>query len=203
MRRRMKDRLRSIAIAGTLALTAAVSGCQSACTSATLAPTHSDAEIARAPIPYAVVVDAGRFPPVYGDHLADALRQSGVFARVDRAGAGRSDAPLVATVTIPSEGAAVIPILTALTLGLFPTWADETWGLGFELTAPGSPAPPVAIDYRWRGATVLGWASALLNLAPGRSGASPIEGDRYARHVAATIAPHAAEIESLAASARP
>ena len=53
------------------------------------------------------------------------------------------------------------------------------------------------IDFRWSGTTVLGWASALLNLSPHRAGGNPIEGPRFAQHVAATIAMHAAEIEAL------
>ena len=195
----MTSRIRNLASAGVLAVAVAVSGCESACTSAKLAPAHSDAERAQAAatsLPYAVVVDPGKFPPIYAERLADALRASGMFARVDLAGAAAPDVALVATVTAPSEGAAVIPILTAVTVGLFPTWADETWGLAFSLAAPGSSAPPVAIDFRWRGTTFLGWVSALLNLAPSR-GDTPNQGPRYAEHVAATLAPHAAEIAAL------
>lgn len=100
----------------------------------------------------------------------------------------------------PSEGAAVIPILTAITLGLFPTWAEETWGLRFSLERAGAPEDAVVIDFRWKGYTVLGWPSALLNLSPNRAGTNPAEGPRYAAHVAATIAPYATEIEALASA---
>lgn len=196
--------LRTGVAAATLAIAVAIAGCQGACSSAKLAPVPSESErarIAALSLPYAVRVEPGDFPPIYAERLADALRAANVFAKVALAGRDGSDAPLVARVSAPSEGAAVLPLFTALTLGLFPTWAEETWGLGFVLEAPGAIAPPVAIDFRWRGTSFLGWVSALLNLAPGR-GPTPDEGPRYAEHVAASIAPHASAIEALVASAQ-
>lgn len=182
-----------------LVLGLAIPGCQGACTSMRLAP-KPDAEVQGIPLPYAVAVERSDFPPVYDERLVEALRASGVFARVDLAGDVREPAPLVARVLAPSEGAAVIPILTAVTLGLFPTWAEETWGLRFSLAPAGAPERAVAIDFRWSGYTVLGWASALLNLSPNRAGSNPAEGPRYAAHVAATIAPHVPAIERMASA---
>lgn len=184
-------------VIAALVLCLAIPGCQGACTSARLAP-QPDPAAPAVSLPYAVAVERSEFPPIYDERLVAALRASGVFARVDLAGNLREPAPLVARVLAPSEGAAVIPILTAVTLGLFPTWAEETWGLRFSLAPAAAPERAVAIDFRWSGYTVLGWASALLNLSPDRGGANPAEGPRYAAHVAASIAPHAAEIEALA-----
>lgn len=186
-------------VIAALVLCLAIPGCQGACTSARLAP-EPDAALPAASLPYAVAVEHGEFPPIYDEWLVEALRASGVFARVDLAENLREPAPLVARVLAPSEGAAVIPILTAVTLGLFPTWAEETWGLRFSLAPAGAPERTVAIDFRWSGYTVLGWVSALLNLSPDRAGTRPSEGPRYAAHVAATIAPHAAEIERMASA---
>lgn len=189
----MHGALRTIA---ALVLIATISGCQGACTSVRLAP-----EAAATPaisLPYAVAVEPGGFPPIYDERLVEALRASGIFDSVDLAANLREPAPLVARVLSRSEGAAVIPILTAITLGFFPTWAEETWGLRFSLAPVDAPDRAVAIDFRWKGYTVLGWASALLNLLPNRAGTNPAEGPRYAAHVAASIAPHVSEIEALA-----
>ena len=178
-----------------------MAGGQGACTSVALPPVHGDAERVRAEslsLPYAVAVERGDFPPVYAERLVDALRASGLFAEVELAERRSRPAQLVARVLSPSEGAAVIPIFTALTLGLFPTWADETWGLRFSLASADAPDAAVVIDFRWSGTTVLGWASALLNLSPNRAGENPSEGPRFAQHVAVTIAAHAAEIEAFA-----
>jgi hypothetical protein len=205
MRVAMRKRFRNAAVAGCIALGLAVSGCQSLCSSAKLAPAPSDAERARAAatsLPYAVVVEAGKHPPIYSERLVVGLRASGLFASVDLAGAAASDAPLVARVTHTSEGAAVIPLFTAITLGLFPTIAEEVWGLGFTLEARGAETTPIEIDYRWSGNTWLGWLSALANLAPRRSGGDPYADPVFGEHVAATIAPHADAIEALAAAAR-
>jgi hypothetical protein len=201
MRVAMRARLRQVAVAACVAVGLAVSGCQSLCTSAALAPEPSEAERARAAatsLPYAVVVEAGKHPPIYSERLVTGLRASGLFASVDLEGAAPADAPLVARVTHTSEGAAVIPLFTAITLGLFPTIAEETWGLGFTLEARDADTAPVAIDYRWSGNTWLGWLSALANLAPRRGGGDVYADPVFAEHVAATIAPHAAEIEALA-----
>lgn len=201
----MRKRLRDIALAIGLAVGFGMFGCQNACTSAKLAPEVSAAERARAAatsLPYAVVVEHGKHPPIYSERLVTALRATKLFARVDLAGSGPAGAPLVARVTSPSEGAAVIPFFTAITLGLFPTIAEETWGLAFTLEAPGSSVAPVEIDYRWSGDTWLGWASALVNLLPRRSGGDPYGEPGYAEYVAASVAAHAEAIEALAASAR-
>jgi hypothetical protein len=195
--------IRSIAFAGAVAIGLVVSGCQGACSSTKLPPAHSAsdrAQIAAAVLPYSIAVERGDFPTVYAERLADALQRSRLFADVELTEQRKTPADLVARVVAPSEGAAVIPILTAITLGIFPTWAEETWGLRFSLAPPAATAAPVEIDFRWRGTTVLGWASALLNLLPDRSGADPTEGDRYAEHVAASIAPHAAAITALVES---
>lgn len=205
MRRAMRKRVRDVAVTACVAAGLAVSGCQSLCTSARLAPAPSEAARARAAatrLPWAVVVEAGAHPPVYSERLVAGLRASKLFASVELAGVAAPDAPLVARVTHPSEGAAVIPLFTAITLGFFPTIAEETWGLGFTLEARGADAPPLAIDYRWSGKTWLGWLSALANLAPRRGGGDPYADPVFGEHVAAAIAPHAAAIEALAAAAR-
>lgn len=205
MRIAMRKQLRSAVVAACVAVGLAVSGCQSLCTSAKLAPEPSEAARAQAAatsLPYAVAVEAGPHPPIYAERLVMGLRASKLFASVDLADAAPADAPLIARVTHPSEGAAVIPIFTAITLGLFPTVAEEVWGLAFTLEARGAGAPPLAIDYRWSGKTWLGWLSALVNLAPRRSGGDPYADRVFGEHVAATIAPHAREIEALAAAAR-
>jgi hypothetical protein len=196
----MRSPIRSAALAGAVAIGLGVAGCPGACSSAKLPPEHSAAERAQAAattLPYAVAVERGDFPPVYAERLVEALRRSRLFADVELAERRSAPAGLVARVLSPSEGAAVIPILTAITLGVFPPWAEETWGLRFSLAAPGGGATPVEIDFRWKGMTVLGWASALLNLLPDRTGGDPTDDARYADHVAASIAPHAAAIAAL------
>jgi len=193
----MRRRTKILIIAAVVCVVALRFG---SCNSAALAPAHSAAERAQA--------DAMHFPlrigvqryqlPVYSDGLIEILRRTQLFDSVDALDRLGAPPDLIARVTGLPEGAAVIPALTLLTLGLFPTVADETWGAKFELAAPRNPARSVEIETRWTGATTLGWASAFLNLLPGRTAGDVTSHPRSIEHFRVSIAAHAAEIEGLA-----
>jgi hypothetical protein len=172
------------------------------CNSAVLAPAHTAAERAQADaLHFPIRVGVERYQlPVYSDGLIGILRSTGLFDSVDALDKLGAPPDLVARVTGPSEGAAVIPALTLITLGIFPTFADETWGEKFELASPRNPARSVAIETRWTGATALGWLSTLLNLSPGRTSGDVTSHPRSVEHFRVSIAVHAAEIEALAES---
>jgi len=170
------------------------------CNSAVLPPAPTAAERASAEgLHFPLRVGVERYnPPVYSDELIDVLRRTEIFDSVDDLDGLPAPPDLVARVTGPPEGAAVIPALTALTLGLFPTVADETWGARFEFAAPRDPRRRVEVEARWTGATTLGWVSALLNLSPGRTGGDVRTNPRSIEHFRVLMALRAAEIEALA-----
>ncbi|HTY18029.1 MAG TPA: hypothetical protein VMH82_09900 [Myxococcota bacterium] len=171
------------------------------CNSAVLAPAHTAAERAQADaLHFPIRVGVERYPlPAYSDRLIGILRSTGLFDSVDALDKLGAPPDLIARVTGPSEGAAVIPALTLITLGIIPTFADETWGEKFELASPRNPARSIAIETRWTGATALGLACSLLNLSPGRTSGDVTSHPRSVEHFRVSIAAHAAEIEALAA----
>jgi len=184
-----------VLFAGVAALVAYFGGCSSA----VLPPDPTAAERAHlAATHFPLRVGVGRYqPPVYSDELIHNLRDTGLFDAVDESDRLGSPADLLARVQGTPAGSTAIPLLPAISLGLIPAVADETWGTLFSLSSPHDPTKHVAIETRWTGPTTLGWVSALLNLSPNRTAGPVTTHPRTTLHFAVLLADQAEAIEAL------
>jgi len=185
-----------LVVTGVAALVAYFGGCSSA----VLPPDPTAAERAHlAETHFPLRAGVERFQiPVYSDELIRNLRDTGLFDAVDESDRLGSPPDLIVRVQSPPNGAAVIPLLTAISFGFIPTVADETWGTLFSLSSPRDPTRRVVIEARWTGPTTLGWVSALLNLSPNRTGGEVKTHPRTTLHFAVLLADQAQAIEALA-----
>ena len=116
--------------------------------------------------------------PAYSEALLKDLRTTHLFERVEEA-EQLPEAPLVASVDRPVHGNAVIPLWTALSLGLIPTVTREAHGHVFWLAQRSCPGSTVQIDFRYSGNTILGWIAVPANLLPGRTAKPPPDHPEY------------------------
>lgn len=182
-------------IAGVAVLVAYFGGCSSA----VLPPEPTAAERAHlAATHFPLQVGVERYqPPVYSDELIRNLRDTGVFDAVDESDRLGSPPDLIVRVQGTPAGSTAIPLLPAISLGLIPMVADETWGTLFSVSSPRDPAKRIVIEARWTGPTTLGWVSALLNLSPNRTGSVVTTHPRTTIHFAVLLADQAEAIEAL------
>jgi hypothetical protein len=141
------------------------------CACSTLPPDLSATEKIRlktAPMAFTVGVETYKFP-AYSDALVKALRNTGVFVRVDHLERFSSPPALVARVEREIYGSSAVPLWTLLTLGLVPTTTEESFGYSFSLSRPGQEAQRVPVEYSYRGRTTLGWEALFLRLTPNYS----------------------------------
>ncbi|MDB6066947.1 MAG: hypothetical protein JWR26_3155 [Pedosphaera sp.] len=163
--------------------------------SSTLPPPLSATQKVRlktARLPLTVGVERYKYP-AYSDALVKALRNTGVFVRVDHLERFSSPPSLVARVERQISGSTVIPILTLLTFGIIPTTADETYGYAFSLGTPGREPQRVPVEYSYQGRVTLGWVSVFLWLTPGHSTFNPEHNRRFRGRLALAILDHADE----------
>ena len=152
-----------------LLVTLATFGC--GCVSSTLPPDLSVGEKARlktARMAFTVGVETYKYP-AYSDALVKALRDTGVFVRVDHLEGFSSPPALVARVEREIYGSSAIPLWTLLTLGLVPSTTEESFGYAFSLSRPGQAARRIPVEYSYRGLTTLGWEALFLRLTPNYS----------------------------------
>jgi hypothetical protein len=135
--------------------------------------------------------------PVYSNELIRNLRDTGLFNAVDESDRLEAPPDLIVRVHGTPAGSTAIPLLPAISLGLIPMVADETWGTLFSLSSPHDPTKRVVIEARWTGPTTLGWVSALLNLSPNRTGGEVGTHPRTTLHFAVLLANQAEAIEAL------
>lgn len=116
--------------------------------------------------------------PVYSERLTVNLRNTGLFDAVRPLDSiPRPD--LIARVTRPIYGNAVIPILTAISLGLIPTISDEEWGDAFVLIRTADTTKQVPVEFSYHGPTTLGWLAVIKNLRRDRTPDDPYTTTRF------------------------
>ena len=73
-----------------------------------------------------------------------------------------------------------LPFLTGLTLGFFPTIADDEGGYIFNIYRCGIPGKKVQIDCRYKGKAILGWYAIIASIiTPNQSFVHPFSGCDY------------------------
>jgi hypothetical protein len=165
------------------------------CASSTLPPDLSTAEKATlktARMAFTVGVETYKFP-AYSDALVKALRNTGVFVRVDHLERFSSPPALVARVEREIYGSSAIPLWTLLTLGLVPTKTEESFGYAFSLSHPDLESRRIPVEYSYRGRTTLGWEGLFLRLSPNYS-IDPETSQRFRGRLALAILGHEDEI---------
>lgn len=116
--------------------------------------------------------------PVYSERLTVNLRNTGLFDAVRPLDSiPRPD--LIARVTRPIYGNAVIPIFTAISLGLVPTISDEEWGDAFVLIRTADTTKQVPVEFSYHGPTTLGWFAVIQNLRRDRTADDPYTTARF------------------------
>jgi len=131
--------------------------------------------------------------PAYSDALVKALRDTGLFVRVDHLERFSRPPALVARVERQIYGDSAIPIWTFLTLGLVPTTLEESFGYAFSLSRPGQEEHRIPVEYSYRGRTTLGWEGLFLRLTPNYS-ADPERSPRFRGRLALAILDHQDDI---------
>lgn len=180
--------------AAALFVVAVVGGCGSSALPAPLT-TEQRTSAEEASFPVTVGVERDQYP-VYSDALLEVLRESGLFTRVEPLEAA-PDATLIAQVERRVYGTAVIPVFTAVSLGLVPTVVDEEHGYSFSLRTANGAGTKVLIDATYSGPTTLGWLAAVRNLSPDFARGDPKKTDRFRMFLRWVVAKNASEIERL------
>jgi hypothetical protein len=134
--------------------------------------------------------------PAYSNGLIRSLRRTGMFLEVDYAHNLTSPPDLFAETARGVSGCAVIPVWTALTLGVIPTVCQERYGEVFNLRRV-RDGDSVRVSYVGQGPAVLGWVAVLLNPFPGWSMKSVRMTSRFDQQVAASVAGNAEAIRRL------
>jgi hypothetical protein len=137
---------------------------------------------------FTVGVETYKFP-AYSDALVKALRNTGLFVRVDHLERFSSPPALVARVKREIYGSSAIPLWTLLTLGLVPTKTEESFGYAFSLSRPGLESRRIPVEYSYRGRTTLGWEGLFLRLSPNYS-IDPESSQRFRGRLALAILDH-------------
>lgn len=140
----------------------------------------------------------------YTSVLLSDLRRTRLFDRVDRLEVFKTPPDLLARVEEAISGPATIPLVTGLTLGLYPTRGESRWGLPFSLRRPGPfvDGKIVYIQYVYRGSDVLGWLAVRLNALPNHTWRDLEDDPRFIDHFALEIVRNREAIEALAAKPR-
>lgn len=189
----------TLAIAALVALLFAAAILTGACSTTTLPPELSPEQhdlISTTRFDATVGVEAYQFP-VYSDRLVDALRATAMFRQVDSSAAYTSPPDLIARVEQPIHGEPVLPLKTALTLGLLPTTVDEKHGHVFSLRSGKVEGDALGIACTFTGRTTLGWLAAALNLLPNHAMKESTLDARMQEMLALQLATGKSSIEAL------
>lgn len=154
--------MRKRAAPTALVLVLALAGCSSSALPPEL-PEAQRKAIATTHFKATVGVEAYKYP-VYSETLTARLRKTQLFDRVDALEAFEAPPTFVARVERTVYGKAGIPLWTIVSLGVIPTTVEEEHGHVFSLTPSASPARKIAIDFRYKGPSTLGWAAVYLGL---------------------------------------
>ena len=163
------------------------------CGSTSLPPrlTPSQRErVAAAPF-HTVTVGVERFTlPAYSERLTAGLGATHVFARVDDVKAFDTPPTFVARVERPIHGRAIVPLVTALSLGLIPMTVEEEEGYAFSLTPSAAPTQAIPVEFSYLSTSTLGWWALLLNLSSDRTASDLYHHPRVIDRLAWTIIEH-------------
>lgn len=189
----------TLAIALFFALACAAAILTGACSTTTLPPELSD--------PQRDLIRTTRFDatvgvepydlPVYSETLLRALRATALFKSVEPMASFKTPPDLIAHVERPVSGEAVLPLKTALTLGLVPTIVDEKHGYVFSLRSGRKQGDALGIECTFTGKTTLGWLAAALNFLPNHAMKDATLDARMAEMLALQIAAGKASIDAL------
>lgn len=167
----MKRRTKILLTIAVVMFLIVLSGIIGGCSSSVLAPklTSSERNIVQSTsFDFSVGVELFE-PKIYSDRLLESLRKTNLFKEVNYIDKLSKTPALVVKINRAVYGSAAIPIFTAITLGFFPTWVEEEHGNSFTIMWAGSNKS-VSVNSVYKGYTVLGWISGLLNLLPNRTG---------------------------------
>ena len=124
----------------------------------------------------------------YSDALLTALRNTHLFASVNLLQDCPATPTLIARVNQPyNGGVATIPIWSALTLGIVPTVAHESFGYDFSLQPTGGNGAKRFIQYACPSTTTLGWVALFQALSPDVELWSCERSDRFRGRLALAI----------------
>lgn len=143
-----------------------------------------------------ITVGVERFHyPVYSDRLLIGLRGTHLFGRVDMIDAFLLPPTFVARVERPVHGAAVLPLVPTLTLGLVPITVDEEYGYAFSLNRrAASLKAHVPVEFIYHDAAVFGWRGLVVNLSKDGTMGDVYRHPRLHEALAWTIVQHRQEI---------
>jgi hypothetical protein len=158
------------------------------CGSSVLPPQLTAVEsalVAATKLDYDVGVERHKFP-VYSDRLVVLLRKTGVFRSVEYVDTYPSQPRLMARVHKEIVGYGGFPLWTLLTLGIWPSQAEEQWGEVFLLRASGGQED-VNVEFVYSGATTLGLWGGVQGIVSAESAHNPRDSDRYVLRLAHAI----------------
>lgn len=142
-------------------------------------------------------------PPYKFDHtrkdVRAVVRDTGLFTRVDMVEdleAAGVTPDLLVVMQRRHGGAAIIPLYTLLTLGVFPTFFEDAMGFELIFVSP-DRSRAMSVDYRFEGRGGMGILSAPLNLLPGWEHPRNRPPERLGRRFAVEIAARADEIRRV------
>ena len=150
------------------------------CSTSRLPPNLGDEDLAKIQnLHFDVAVGVERYKfPAYSDNLLSVLSDLKVFDDVFYSDSGKSF-QLIARVESEVHGEAVIPLLTAITLGVIPTIVNENHGVVFSLSDRKANVKTF-IYGEYRDKVILGWVALPMKLLPQYTGSgTPEESIRY------------------------
>jgi hypothetical protein len=134
--------------------------------------------------------------PVYSDNLIEYLRKTGLFERVDAIDAFQTPPTFAATVDNGIYGTATFPILTFISFGFIPTVVDEDHGAVFSLSPSAEPKTRIAINFKYRGPSTLGWWASADGALPDRTWGNADAHRRFIQSIAWLIVTHEKELSA-------
>lgn len=185
----MKRRTKVLLITAIILLLIVISGLIGGCSSSVLAPKLTAAEkniVESTNFDFRVGVELFE-PKIYSDRLIESLRRINLFKEVNYIDKLSETPELIVNINRAVYGSAAIPIFTAITLGFFPTWVEEEHGNSFTILWADDSNKSVTVNSVYKGYTVLGWISGLLNLFPDRTNGDSKTHPRYYERLAYDI----------------
>lgn len=119
--------------------------------------------------------------PVYSRELYGTLKRTDIFTDVIYL----RDAHDKKVAYIAEENrrihgqASLWPLLTVISVGIIPTWAEEENGISFILKEMNDPSKIYYVEVSWTGTTILGWVGLFAALLPDRTFFNPERSRRY------------------------
>lgn len=169
-------------IPGILVISGLIGGCSSSVLAPELSPTEKII-VESASFDYVVGIEEYN-PKIYSDRLIESLRKTNLFKEVNYIDRLFSEPTLKGKVNRAVYGSSAIPIVTALTLGFFPTWVEEEHVNSFTLTRTDQQNYTVEVNSVYKGNTVLGWVPGVLNIFPNRTDGDSKSHPRYYKRLA-------------------